>query len=93
MPCAKLLEIECWNCELLPNSTDLMWQTDSLRLRLRDVGLKATAALCGSLEADQNLTLRRTQRHMTPSESDKAAGVYDYVEVYKRLQRRPTLSA
>ena len=38
MPSANLLEIECLKCELLPKSPDLMWQTDSLRLRLRDVG-------------------------------------------------------
>ena len=87
MPCAKLLEIECLKCKIPSpsESTDLMWRTDSLRLRLRDVGHEVTAALVDSLKADQNLTLRRAERCMPPPGNFAASDiVYDYVEVYKK---------
>ena len=85
MPSVDLLEIECLRCKLLPKSTDLMWQTDSLRLRLRDVGHEFTAELVESLKADQNLTFRRTQRCIKPPEDAEATDtVFDYVEIYKK---------
>ena len=87
MPSARLLEIECLKCKLLPKSNDLMWQTDSLRLRLREVGQKSTAVLVDSLKADPNLTLRRTQRCMTPPENTNPTDiVFDYVEIYKNYE-------
>ena len=87
MPCAKLLEIECLNCkvQVLPESTDLMWRTNSLRLRLRDVGHESTAALVDWLKADQTLTLRRTERCMPPPDNFEASDIVsDYVEIYKK---------
>ena len=85
MPCSKLVEIECSKCKIRPDSHDLLWQTDGLRLRMEQLGHKATAALVHHLQADQNLTVRRTQRCMPYCRSKLAASkVYDYVEAYRK---------
>ena len=85
MPCSKLVEIECSKCKLSPDCSDLLWQTDGLRLRMERLGHKSTSALVRQLRADQNLTVRRIQRSMPHCKSELAARkVYDYVEAYRK---------
>ena len=85
MPCSKLVEIECSKCKLHLDCSGLLWQTDGLRLRMEQVGHKSTSALVHQLQADQNLTVRRTQRCMPYCKSELAARkVYDYVEAYSK---------